>query len=259
MCARTLLRLLLLGLLLAGCAPVQAAPSTPAAAEILTVQVTPSLRLLAPLLNACSTAPGSPGLLVFERPLAYMDDNTAGMRLMWGEPPQLNGYAVEIGRDRLVMIVHPDNPLSSLTASQVRGIYQGRLTAWGGLLQPECTTCSPDSLDNPLAGQEIHAWMYPAGEDAQRLFEQISGAKARTTAAGTAPDPEALRQAVAADRAAVGFLPERYSDESVRVVAVDDWDTAMLAAPLLAVTAAEPTGAAQTILECLQTRLNSAP
>lgn len=50
-----------------------------------------------------------------------------------------NAYQVPIAWDAIVFIVHPDNPVTSLTTQQARDIYTGKITNWrqvGGKDQP---------------------------------------------------------------------------------------------------------------------------
>ena len=43
--------------------------------------------------------------------------------------------AITMAYDGLVVIVHPDNPLESLTLEQVRGIFEGEITLWNEVIE----------------------------------------------------------------------------------------------------------------------------
>jgi len=61
-----------------------------------------------------------------------------------------------------------------------------------------------------------------------------------------------MRQAVAADSAAVGFLPRRWLDASIKEIALTESPFDPPALPILAVSAAAPSGSLYTWLYCLQ-------
>jgi phosphate transport system substrate-binding protein len=44
--------------------------------------------------------------------------------------------AVPVGRDAIAMIVHPQNPISSLTILELRALYRGEVLDWTALGGP---------------------------------------------------------------------------------------------------------------------------
>ncbi len=153
-------------------------------------------------------SPGPPGyaLAVFERPASALDLTQAEITLRWGAPAETSGSLVELGADDLALVVNPHNPLQSLTASQVRDIFSGANHAWS-----DYSKASPDS---------IQVWSYPQGNEIRQYFEDALPAPDLLPSAHLAPDPKALRQAVAADPSAIGFLPGRWVDSSVRPLSI---------------------------------------
>jgi hypothetical protein len=65
-----------------------------------------------------------------------------------------------------------------------------------------------------------------------------------------------MRAAVAADPGAIGFIPSRWLDSTVRSLTITNLDPATLSFPVLALTPTAPTGAQRTWLACLQKILN---
>lgn len=255
--AKQFLILVLLAALLSSCAAAAAPAPTPtrATAQVLAVQITPTLRGLSAQLSECARRQWTLGLVIDERAAPRQEAGGGGLALRWGPPNPLNGYAVEIGKERLVVVVHPDNPVTRLNRAQVRGIYTGSIFDWGSLLKPACESCAADRSSDPFTGKEIHAWAYVPGEDIRQLFETAYGMSISHSAAGTAPHGEAARQAVAEDPQAIAFLPARLVDGSVRTLKIEGVDEAALTAPLLAIGSSEPQGLARQWLACVQEQL----
>lgn len=250
MCARLLLGLAVLTALLAGgCqpAPLQIAPAV--TQQVLAVNLTPALRDLIPDLGDCARREGSLGLVINEIPTPPLDKDPGQMSLRWGAPANLPGYAAVLGNEELALIVHPGNPLAALTRAQLRAVFNGSARDWDDL--PDCQGCAGSNL----AGKEIHAWAYSPGEDIQQIFESAVGLRVPAAAAGLAPHPLAVRQAVAEDVQAVGFIPARLADGSVKIVPLQDLPAGMLTRPILAIAPAEPRGLVRDWLGCVQEKL----
>jgi hypothetical protein len=64
-----------------------------------------------------------------------------------------------------------------------------------------------------------------------------------------------MREAVAADSGALGILPRRWVDDTVRTVPLADLPQGALIRPILALSAAEPQGALRAWVACLQERV----
>jgi phosphate transport system substrate-binding protein len=229
---------LLVGLAVAACqaaAPV----SSPPTSQYWRVQYTPALAWMAPAFNLCIRQ-GPPGyaLAVFERPASALDITQAEIILRWGAGTGMSGSLVELGSDDLVVVVNPQIPLQNLTASQIRNIFSGASHAWS-----DYSKANPDS---------IQVWSYPEGNEIRQIFEKALSPVDLLPSAHLAPDPNALREAVAADPAAIGYLPGRWVDSSVRQLAIDGTSALSLRQPILAITQAIPQGAQKEWLLCLQ-------
>jgi len=232
--------LLILGLALGGCQPA-AEPEPLPTANTVTVQITPALRWMAPLLNDCARRAGQ-GIVLDERPTRDLTPGQAALTLRWGAPPNLPAFAVDIGSDRLALAAHPSNPLSSLTREELTEIYAAAGAGWDGL----------DGAQENGPGGEIRNWGYANSEDIQQLIDSLVLAQpASAEASYLAPDPQALRQSVAADPAALGFVPAQLLDDSLKALQIEGLDAA-LEQPILALAASEPQGALRQFLGCVQ-------
>ena len=231
-------RALLLLLLAAGACQPAPQPAVLPTPRIMTVQVSPTLTIFAEQFQACAEEMPEIGLVVLERPAGAFDPEQSKIALRWGAGNMPEGYAAVIGEEALVLVVHPDNPLDQIRLEDARAIYQGTLRDW----------------QEPAPPAEIQAWAYPAGDDAQAVFENalLDGAPAAQRVVYLAPDPAAMREAIAANPAAIGFLPARWVDGSVKALPVAGLEPERLRQPLLAVSEAEPRHPEKSWLICLQ-------
>lgn len=226
--------------LLTGCQPgliVQPIPSP----HPIVVQVSPALVTLQPLMKGCAVSQGSTGLVLIETPAQAFDLKNADIGLRWGLTADAGTYAAQIGEDELVVIVSSQNPLSEISVIDLHAIYTGRLTVWPG---------------SPADG-EIQPWVYPFGDDAQELFNVVILQKdtRATRFVHTAPDPQAMLDAVAANRNAIGFIPRRWLNETVKEIQGNGVSAESMRAPILALSQNEPTGLTRDWLLCLQASL----
>ena len=99
---------------------------------------------------------------------------------------------LEIAKDGLAIIVHPENPLTNLTIEQIRGIYQGELTSW-----------------TQLGGSsaEIHVVAREEGSGTRSAFEEMvmEGNRIKPKAI-VLNSNGAVRQSIAADPNSIGFI-----------------------------------------------------
>lgn len=209
----------LLALVLAACqsAPaVQATPQTP-----LKVAVSPSLTWLESDLAACAA---SVGTAVQRADDAPADSGVIALRL--GAPDD-GRFAAVLGQEQVVVIVHPDNLQPDLTREDAMAIFSGQQKSW------------PD-------GAEILAWSLPVTSDAHAAMLAAGFSFAGT---GLAATPQTMLQAISSDPAAIGYLPARWVDASVRALEIKGMPVDV---PILAVSAQEPQGSARALLVCLQ-------
>jgi hypothetical protein len=227
---------LVIGLATASCqaAPPVAVP-TP---QSWRVQYTPALAWLAPEFNLCIRQQPGYALIVSVKPASALDVAQADITLRWGAAAENTGYLAELGSDDLVVVVNPENPVHDLTASQIRNIFSGVSRAWSAYSKGN---------SNP-----IQVWVYPTGNEIRQYFESVLAPLRLNPSALLAPDPVAMRQSVAADLSAIGYLPGRWVDSSVRQLSITDISESSLRQPILAITPTEPQGAQKEWLLCLQ-------
>jgi len=227
---------LVIGLATASC---QAAPpvSVPTP-QFWRVQYTPALVWMTPEFNLCVRQQPGYALVVSAKPASALDVNQAEIILRWGVSAENTGYLAELGSDDLVVVVNPQNPVHDLIGSQLRNIFSGASRAWSAYSKGN---------SNP-----IQVWAYPTGNEIRQYFEDAVAPLRLNPSALLAPDPAAMRQAIAADTSAIGYLPGRWVDSSVRQLSITDISELSLRQPILAITPTEPQGAQKEWLLCLQ-------
>lgn len=113
-----------------------------------------------------------------------------------------------VARDGIAIIINPKNSASSLTAEQAKNIFSGKITNWkdlGGLDAPirvisrEEGSGTRRSFDNLVLGENKLS--------ANALFQNSNGT---------------IREAVASDPNAIGYLSIGLVDQRVKSVAYDD-------------------------------------
>lgn len=146
-------------------------------------------------------------------------------------------WHVEIAKDGLAVILHPNNPIESLTLDQVRAIYAASVINW-----------------SELGGREaaIHVIAREEGSGTRSAFVDLLMAKEPITPRAIVQDSNgSVRQLVSGDPNAIGFISLGLVDQTVKALALDGiaatWENVVngsyaLYRPFLFVTAGEPTG-----------------
>ena len=113
---------------------------------------------------------------------------------------------IVIAKDGIAIIVHPDNPITSLTLEQIRGIYNGTYTNWKEVGGPdkEIVVINRDSA----SGTREFFWKHVMHKDdfvATALEKNSNGA---------------VKQTVSQTPNAIGYVGLGYVDNSVKAVKI---------------------------------------
>jgi len=157
----------------------------------------------------------------------------AEINLLWGEPDNLTGTAFELGKDRLIWIVNPANPVTELSFDEIRTQYTGN-----------------------TGSKTLTLWTYPDGLDIQRVFSKIiteSGGISQETF--LAPDPEAMRESVASDPNALGYIPASWLDNSVKELTITGLADEETSQPIIATLSDESQELQKKWLECVESNI----
>jgi phosphate transport system substrate-binding protein len=113
-------------------------------------------------------------------------------------------WSLEIAKDGLALIVHPDNPVADLTLDQVRAIYAGVIRNWSEVGGPKA---------------EIHMITREEGSGTRSAFESLVMAGTEINPKSLVQDSNgAVRQLVADDPAAVGFISLGLVNDKVKAL-----------------------------------------
>ncbi len=127
-------------------------------------------------------------------------------RALSGDEKKL--WYVEIAKDGLALIVNPRNPVSSLTLAQARDIYAGATSQWS-------------AFGGPHSG--IHVVAREDGSGTRSAFESMVMGNVQITPRAIIQDSNgAVRQVVADDLSAIGFISLGLVDSQVKAVKLGD-------------------------------------
>lgn len=174
--------------------------------------------------------------------MGQVDIGNTSRPLTESEKPGLKSTV--FARDAVVLVVHLENPVSSLKSDQIKEIYSGKLLNWKDLGGP----------DKP-----IHVYTRTKGSGTRKFFEDKVLEKSPVTKdAKHVPSNKTMRVAVSRDPLAIGFVSASYVDSSVKPVTVDGTAPShenivngsyTLMRGLFMNTKGEPTGLAKAFVE----------
>ena len=112
-----------------------------------------------------------------------------------------------IARDALAVVVHPSNRVSGLTQQQVKDIFAGKIVNWREL--------GGDDARITLVAREAGSGTFSAFEELVLQGVPVTHAALRQGSNG------AIRQVVAEDEHAIGYISLGIVDASVKALAID--------------------------------------
>ena len=157
---------------------------------------------------------------------------SADVTMRLGVPDHLTAPAFQISTEDVLVIVHPQNGVTSLTLDQVRSIFLGQVMNW------------KDMGGNDLP---VQVWSFSPDEDLQGIFSQaVMNGQPITSLARLAVSGESMAEAIEANPGSVGILPRRFMTSSILNV----FTAAKV--PVLIITKSTPDGAIDDLINCLQ-------
>jgi phosphate transport system substrate-binding protein len=132
-------------------------------------------------------------------------DLGASSRELLGQEKQLTEIAIAF--DGIAVIVHPSNPLTTITLAEIRKIFSGAETNWRALgLRPHA----------------IHLITREEGSGTREAFEHLVMNKQEITPAALVQDSNgSVREIVAGDPHAIGYISAGLVDDRVKALAID--------------------------------------
>ncbi len=160
------------------------------------------------------------------------DPGSAEITIRLGAPADLSTPAFQIGTDDILVVVHPQVGVGSLTREQVSQLFIDQVTNW------------KDVGGNDLA---VQVWSFSPDEDIQQFFDSaILDGRPVTSLARLAVSAQNMSDSVGSNPGSIGILPRRWKAGNTRDVFTAG------AVPVLAITESEPTGVVRDLIACLQ-------
>ena len=209
---RAFIFILLLVFILTSCIPTATpAPET----QIINVYTTPAAQPWLADVFACAPT----GTVVN----VTSDPASANISLRLGEPELLIAHPYQIGSEDILVVTPRQSPVQNLTMEEVRELFAGQ----GDL--------------------SVQVWVYAAGENVQKVFEQtVMQGRSVTSSARLATSPQQMSDVLNNTPNTVGILPRHWKvGDSRSVYTLPD-------VPVLALADEEPQGAVQAVIACLQ-------
>lgn len=219
----------------------------------INVTYSSSLSWLLPAMSVCTDS--IPGLAIVTHEAPPNQLTTAEqIYFQWGPLEDVSAPAYEIGTEQLVLVVHAEIPLTSLSPDLVKQIYTAQLRTWGDLFAacPDCFSSQP-AVD--FQEHVVELFGYTTQSEPQRLFKTsfFEGSNTPRTTIQVMPDSEAMVIEIAENSHSIGFLASRFLSEDVkRVTITGDFDFSLLSSPILAITSGDLTETKKAWLECVQ-------
>lgn len=168
-----------------------------------------------------------------------------GMADLLELPPEAQSLtSTVVARDGIAIIVHSSNPLSGLKASQAREVFSGRIVNWKSL----------GGTDAP-----IRVISREEGSGTRRSFDKMVLGKEKLAAGALFQNSNGtIREAVASDPAAIGYLSIGLVNDKVKALAYDGVapinenvkkGTYPLARPVYFLTKGTPSEAAKAFID----------
>ncbi len=247
--------LLLLGLPQASPVLASESPVAPAApsqeVDVYHVAVEPDLEWLLPAMNACREEFDQLDFFIYQQVAPSATEMADDVFIAYGEIAGLSDAIFQISSDQLVLAVNPSNPLTHSSMELAAGIFSGELAAWSDAAAncEDCFSSTPESSN-------ITVFIYPA-ESRKREFTRdvLPDGMTFASTALIAPGAKQVRESLATDPAAIGFLPRRWLDGSVKEVAWQGEGVETLSIPILAYTANNFDANLAEWLTCVQNRI----
>ncbi len=140
---------------------------------------------------------------------------------------------VTIGKDKIIVLLHKDNPVSKLSKEQLKGIFTGKIANWKDV----------GGKDMPI----IVVWGKLIPGTNSLFVKNILDGQAQTRDVLEATTAEDVRQNVASNPEAVGIGPVAVVDATVKSP-----DTPEISRPIILVTKGKPSANVQKLIDFIK-------
>jgi phosphate transport system substrate-binding protein len=159
-------------------------------------------------------------------------------------PPEAASLTpVVVAKDSIAIVVHPDNKVTDLSTAQLQGLFNGQIANWKEI----------GGEDRPVTVVSREA-----GSGTRSSFEKILGGIQLTPNAVIQNSNGTVRETVAADANAVGYLSHGLLNEKIKALSVDGHECTTeeivkggyaLVRPVFLLTQGQPEGEMKTFID----------
>ena len=244
--------LLLFGLPEPSQAPTAAVPvPEPSDVETYKVSIEPDLEWLLPAMNACQQESDNLDILFGQQAVSDSSDLTDDVFIAYGEIQNLSDSVFQIGTDSLALAAHPSVPMTNASTTLAAQVFSANLKTWAETYEScvECFSSSPQSGD-------IVMFIYPYETRLrQATVELLPAGSHFASTALVAPGARQVRESLAVNPTAIGFLPRKWLDSSVKEILLTGAVGSAPQIPILAYTANNFDDTLADWLICVQNRI----
>ena len=235
--------IIMLGLM-SGCTPqplqLPATPPTP-----LNVFLTPSTEIWVGAVNRCGSLNSTLNAFIHVQRMDTDQLDDLSVTIHSGETGAV-GKQFKLTDEELIIIVHPDNPLSEISDEQFAAVLTGFTRTWSEVdpnLVPEF---------GQLAVQPV---IYPSEDELEQILSQhFMGDLVPSLGAKIVNNPAEMVELVSQTPGAIGFIPKRWLVSSIKQLVPSE----KIIYPLIMVTKAEPADRLKQLMLCLQDQAKQA-
>jgi undecaprenyl-diphosphatase len=203
--------------------------STP---EIWSIQISPELAWMEPIINNCSQQIENIAIRSSEIPMDRMALSNTDVSFIWGTGEMEIQNAYILANDSINFVVHPQNPMTSLTRNELTGLFSTKL----------------------LAGNVTYdIWSYAAGNPLLDIVNEAFGHDfSFHEDTLLVPSPKEMREAIAESPNAIGFLTGFWIDDTVKTISIENSAIETLEIPIIAVISGDINENQKKWLLCIQ-------
>jgi DNA-binding transcriptional LysR family regulator len=238
--AKIFLRFFFISFLLVGCSQ-NSQPARVSTPGVWRVTLDPALNWLKPVANHCMVNyPGK--TLILEETNQIQPDI---IHIGWGEIPNSSPRIFHLTDDTPAVIINPQNPIKQISYKSVQAVFDGTILDWKAI----------DSTGVSLGS--IQLWNYASENPLQSIFSTWFNVYSQTAVNyKIAPDQSAMLEAVAANPAAIAWLPSRAVTTQVKVLNITDVPQENTPIPVLVYLNKNPGNSLQAWVFCMQQELH---
>jgi ABC-type phosphate transport system substrate-binding protein len=219
--------------------------------ETYKVSIEMDLEWMLPAMNVCQQEAGKLDILFRQEAVSGLSELTEDIFIAYGEIQNLTDAVFQIGLDSLALASHPSLSLEDVSSDLAAMIFSSNLKTWAEVRE-YCVEC----FSSASQSGDIVLFIYPSETRLrQATVELLPAGFHFASTALIAPGARQVRESLSADPNALGFLPRKWLDTSVKEILLTDISENVPQIPILAYTANNFDETLADWLICVQNRI----